>query len=313
MLWACKNGAVWAIHRLVTAYAIPVSSVVIKPVMFDRPPTLIEKRGFRVLTLQLAAASGKVDAFKGLLQLGARVDVEGLERHSIRRLVETIAGTGPRAKKLETKPLELLRLFYTSGLDTQLRGRFESSMYLPLSRILTLPEEPLADVLQMLFDRGASVDELRGRYGNPGRAYTTPLTAAIRQTAYDPERVLDLLFQHGANIQGRRFDHPLGDPKHIPIFAAAEALHSTGPSRLEWCLRHGADINDQALVYNKYYLTDKRTNYFATPAMIYVDSIKNWHPNIKHKSCPTPTIRPVSGLKLLLSHGAKLDPGSDSP
>jgi hypothetical protein len=96
----------------------------------------------------------------------------------------------------------------------------------------------------MLLDRGADPNVLQQRNIIPCPRALTPRTAAMFQHNYGPTEVLDLLLKYGADIYGKeQLDQPISQASHIPLFAAAEAMATAGTIRMQWCLKHGANLN----------------------------------------------------------------------
>ncbi|KAL4966590.1 uncharacterized protein BDV14DRAFT_198715 [Aspergillus stella-maris] len=304
MFWACRSGLTRLIRRLVQYYAVDVSGIHLQ----WKPREGFPDRAY-IPTLYIAAARGQVDAFRLLLKLGARVDIPGVPKGMTEKFVKRICSpVGNWA---------LLRLFYKTGLDEQLRSRHHPSLTLPLFWVIhnssRLSEPPL-DIVKMLLSRGA------GEFINEGRRshrqhFLTPLTVAMRQNNYDATPLLDLLLQEGAKIHGPKITASTSKPTHIPIFAAVEAMAATGDTKyLDWCLRRGANVNHCAGWQGRvaWYYSDFGVN----PAVFYVLSIdysdkKTWN----HASAETTGIKrkskvltsPVEGLSYLVERRAHFD------
>ncbi|KAL3454842.1 hypothetical protein BJX65DRAFT_301468 [Aspergillus insuetus] len=287
---ACSLGLVRVIRRLVLDYGAPVSSVPMKALPMS---TLIQyysnqRQEGRELTLYTAAVHGQVDAFRELLQLGATVDTSGIRSHGVEDLLGCVF--------TPNNDWALLHQFCNAGLDNKIDSQHGKEMVRPFLRVINAPGQhgkPPQGALQMLLSRykGATINA----------ANQSPLVAAIQQREYDSIPVLDILLGGGAWIDGPSRQSPPYGPTDVPIFAAVEVMATRGDTRLlEWCVKHGANINHREMVRGGF----PGAHYHTTPALYYVTSFDFW------TSSPWD---PVVGLKLLLDRGAKMDfrPGED--
>ncbi|KAJ5159041.1 uncharacterized protein N7500_008692 [Penicillium coprophilum] len=272
MGWACSHGNSQAIGRLVSLGASP--SVVY---------VSTNSSGCRIKTstLHLAATKKQVEAFRCLIDIGARLDHPDLDR-----------GGHPAFYDWA-----LLRLYLDAGLDRQLRVghyRHYPPSTIPLLGVISqsASASPLGPV-RLLLDRGGNPNEIFSFYGH---RLVTPLTVAILKSHTE---VLDLLIENGGIIHGPHVTRPVLQPWHIPIMAAAACMPSQGTTVIERCLHHGSDINHLTpQLCKKTYQGCKEYRYMS-PAFVFIDSIHNWDD-------PTHALRPVDGLVFLASRGALL-------
>ncbi|PYI10998.1 hypothetical protein BO78DRAFT_393507 [Aspergillus sclerotiicarbonarius CBS 121057] len=312
MIWACTRGYVSAIRRLVSNYRVPVSTVDIHfPSRTwsrrENKWTCID-RSAKVLTLTLAASRAQVNAFRVLLDLGARIDIPGLRRESVPRLINGI-----------TQPVDgdwkMLRLFYNAQLHTQVIQEGRGEPALPLLRLVgRASPTPPVDPVRLLLSLGADPNILQQPYDLSRRMIYTPLTAAMSQHGYDPTEVLEILLKHGADIHGPELDRPVDRARHIPIFVAAESMATYGTKLVQWCLIHGADINQSVIVFDQLHYngwsswSTGRLYYTATPALAYMQSLHRTAFETDSKYGP---VYPLQGLIYLFTHGAIIDPPPD--
>ncbi|KAL5336318.1 hypothetical protein BJX70DRAFT_400819 [Aspergillus crustosus] len=318
MFWACRTGQTRLIRRLVLKYDTPVSAVIFYP----KPPSSDFPDPGLILTLHIAAARGHIDAFCLLLELGARVDLDGLATGVHRKFIQRICSP--------SGDWELLRLYFEAGLNAQLRLGHHPSFALPLFWVIlnsrTQSKPPLAQV-EMLLSRGAE-RVINEPYKPYPKCFVTPFTLAMCQRSYDPIPLIDLLLRGGALINGPKLHEPVRRPTHIPVFVAVEHMASTGDTTLlDWCLEHGANINHRtAAVYTptaeRKYMADDRTYYYCTTSpLVYVHAIKSWDDSNKsesenedevmHVHEQKRLVSPLQGLFYLLDRGANIDPVSD--
>ncbi|KAL4744421.1 hypothetical protein BDW72DRAFT_188571 [Aspergillus terricola var. indicus] len=296
MFWACRTGQAQLIRRLVVVRGAPRSTVLID--------------GALLLTLDIAAARGHLEAFRMLLNLGARVDVPDQARRNHRQLIKHIssaATSGP-----------LLRLFFEAGLDAQLRPAHHPSLILghSLRWVARTPRKspPLSQV-ELLLDHGA------GTFANePYESYRyyffTPLTKFMYHRDYNPIPVLNLLVSAGVTLRGPEIAAPVVRPTHSPIFVAVEVMATTGDTALlEWCLQNGASINQQVPILDRELYG---VYYYSNPALFYIDCIKPCNftekvaAEIKDLSLERKVSNPMEGLMYLMERGALIDPARDA-
>ncbi|KAM7196726.1 hypothetical protein V8F20_006919 [Naviculisporaceae sp. PSN 640] len=242
MRWACSYGHLYIIRRLVT--------------VFNASPSGADGNW----TLGIALQAGQLDAFRLLLQLGARID-------------DDRAGPAPQlqlrnvVRKLSCFPNnhEFARAFYQAGRAAELPPDL-----LDLSLVLTIRCGLPVDLVQLLLDQGASVSESQAAWVGPYKTWLNPLSASILSNSAP---VFQLLCQRNAAIHGTDIRYPRQKPLHIPIYAATYSMLEHGTAMVQACLDSGADINHPAVLpldgtYDRYY--------YATPLLGYLDSIKSW-------------------------------------
>ncbi|OQE37701.1 hypothetical protein PENCOP_c009G06565 [Penicillium coprophilum] len=280
MEWACSHGNSQAIGRLVSLGASP--SVVY---------VSTNSSGCRIKTstLHLAATKKQVEAFRCLIDTGARLDHPDVDRGAIRHFVSPICNPAD--------DWALLRLYLNAGLDRQLRvghHRHYPPSTIPLLGVISqsASASPLSPV-RLLLDRGGNPNEIFSFYGH---RLVTPLTVAILKAHIE---VLDLLIENGGIIHGPNVTRPVLQPWHIPIMAAAACMPSQGTAVIERCLHHGSDINHLTPQLCKRTYQDCKEYRYMSPALVYIDSIHNWDD-------PAHALRPVDGLVFLASRGALL-------
>ncbi|KAJ6150082.1 hypothetical protein N7471_001281 [Penicillium samsonianum] len=280
MGWACSRGNSQAIGRLVSLGASP--SVV-------HVSTSSSECYIKTSTLHLAATKKQVEAFRYLLDIGARLDHPDVDNGAIRHFVSRICSPA--------HDWALLHLYLDAGLDHQLRMghyRHHPPSTIPLLGVISQSASAsLLGPVRLLLDRGGNPNEIFSFYGN---RLVTPLTVAIRKAH---TAVLDLLIEKGGIIHGPHVTRPVRQPWHIPIMAAAACMSSQGTAVIERCLHHGADINHPAPKISEEDCQGCRPYRYMSPALVYVDSIHNWDE-------PRHAMHPVDGLVFLASRGALL-------
>nr|ADI24945.1 unknown [Penicillium aethiopicum] len=280
MGWACSRGNIQAIRRLVSLGASP--SVV-------EASTSSSGYYIKTSTLLLAATKKQVEAFRYLIDIGARLDDPDVDKGAIRHFVSRICSP--------TQDWALLRLYLDAGLDDQLRmghyRHYPPSTVPLLGLISQSVSAPPLELVRQLLDRGGNPNEIFSYYGN---RLVTPLTVAIRKAHTE---ALDILIEKGGIIHGPYVTRPVRQPWHIPIMAAAACMSTQGTTVIEQCLHHGADINYSTPLICEDTHHGREHHRYMSPALVYVDSIHNWDE-------PTHALHPVDGLKFLLSRGALL-------
>ncbi|RDW76307.1 uncharacterized protein DSM5745_06299 [Aspergillus mulundensis] len=295
MFWACRTGQAHFIQRLVLVHGAPVSTVLV--------------HGAPLLTLDIAAARGHLEAFRLLLNLGARVDVPGQAKRNHRMLIKHVSCAATSR--------DLLRLFFEAGLDAQLRPAHHPSFILgkPLMWLVRTARQSPLEQVRLLLQRGAGV------FANePYEAYRhyflTPFTAAMYQRHYDPIPLLDLLVSAGVSVRGPEIAAPVARPTHVPIFVAVEAMATTGNTALvEWCLRNGANINQQVPLIDH---EIDNVYYYGNPALFYIERIRLWNftgkvaAGTNNLDIESKVSNPLQGLMYLVERGALIDPARDA-
>ena len=264
--WACNHGQISAIRRVISTYGASPSTVRIAGT--DGPsPT--------ALTLHLAARKGHLDAFKLLLELGARVD----------DIDATTAQLESLLRQLFSPPKPgFVRAFFEAGCGSQLPSRL-----LDRSLVMLINNGASLDIVELALESGASPNCTESR----GGLRQCPVSASIFRNS---KALFDLLLKRGASIHGGEVEYPRRIPVHIPIYAAAYAMLKHGTAMMQACLDNGADINHRALMPRFHY----RMHYhYGTPLLGYLDSIKTW-PVDAHCA-------PVHNLKYLFEKGAIAD------
>jgi len=249
MHWACLNGNLSTIHRAI-AYGAFINAIETPHVMKGNPKPV------KVLPLYLAARRSHADAFKLLLELGARVDDSDVDIRQLNDLMKCLCTSAN---------FPLLAAFLKAGLDSQVRTRQCSEVAWPL--IPAIRSGASLDIVRLLLDKGANPNQLQFCQGI---ITMSPLSSAIMANSVP---LFNLLLESGAKIDGTDFRAVTRRALHIPIFAAAQAMarHAHGRQMMQLCLDNGANINRRATSMfnsNKYISRD------TTPVLIYLDSIE---------------------------------------
>ena len=196
--------------------------------------------------------------------------------------------------------VEFLQAYLQSALVDMYRPYQTDEVILPL--IPAIKAGAPLHLIRLLLDKGANPNHLR-TLGH--RSYICPLSAAIMA---DSIETCQLLLERGASIHGPNVSASHSTPKvarlralfHIPVFAAACQLPKTGTAMLQFCLDHGANINQvecrlgsnsrpQVLV-NKCWVLP------MTPLDAFIESVESWGSQFAHP--------PVQGLTYMLLCGA---------
>lgn len=264
--WACTRGQLSAIGRVISTYGASPSTVRLTETDGPSPATL---------TLHLAVRKGHLDAFRLLLELGARVDNRDATTTQLESLLRRLFSP--------PKP-DFVRAFFEAGCGSQLPSRL-----LDRTLVMLINKGASLDLVLLALDSGASPNRIQSR----GGLRQCPMSACIFQTS---KPLFDLLLKRGASIHGGEIEYPRRIPVHIPIYAAAYVMLKHGTAMMQACLDNGADINHRALMPRFHY----RMHYhYGTPLLGYLDSIKTWPVDA---DCD-----PVHNLEYLFEKGAIAD------
>lgn len=250
---------------------------------------------FDVFKLSFAARKGQYEAFRFMVDHGARIEVEPTDDRTLRHQVWKLTRSLCRPERAG-----MMRCFYEAGLDRQARAAGVCAQAVwPLDMVIGRGGPGVLERLELLLGRGGV--RLDVAWPNSGSLISLAVAANL------PD-VVDFLVAHGVDIHGGEGDKPRsvsrygGWPCHIPVFAAARemARSNHGIAMMRLILQHGADINHRTKVLHwprqGYYL--KTDYYFTSPLLVFLDSVPSW------KEGPGPDL--VEGLTFLINHGAIL-------
>lgn len=324
MHFACTNGDVKLIRDSVARGANPCfTSSQIRTYPRSTPDAasplrqLVEdehqQRGFfgKAGTLDLAARKRHLEAFKTLLDLGA--DFSHMRRFDkndfARFLVESRYWPFLLAILVSEQAPAILGDKNVPREDRPFRHMHLTSL---------IQREAPVDLVEAMVDAGWDVNTLRPTC----HGAESPLSKAVGQKsmlwgqASDGSiETADMLVRKGAGIHGQvKFcfsgsTSPIDymRPHHVPIFAAADYMGSAGSTEwMDWCLRNGADINQEApaKVGDELKVGDQLMrghvgeHFTTTPLLAYLEAI------------PKPNgwrgINPDDGFQYFMEHGVKL-------
>ena len=196
--------------------------------------------------------------------------------------------------------VEFLQAYLQSALVDMYRPYHTAEVILPL--IPAIKAKAPLHLIRLLLDKGANPNHLRTL---SHRSYICPLSAAIMA---DSIETCQLLLERGASIHGPNVPKSHSTPRvarfralcHIPVFAAACQLPKTGTAMLQFCLDHGANINQMEcrlgshwppqVLFSKYWVLP------VTPLDALLESVDSWGSQFVHP--------PVQGLAYMLFRGA---------
>lgn len=131
--WACTRGQLSAIRRVISTYGASPSTVRVAGTGGPSPTAL---------TLHLAARKGHLDAFKLLLELGARVDDSDATTTQLESLL----------RRLFSPPKPgFVQAFFEAGCGSQLPSRL-----LDRSLVMLINKGASLDLVELALDSGAS-------------------------------------------------------------------------------------------------------------------------------------------------------------
>ncbi|RGP71695.1 ankyrin repeat-containing domain [Fusarium longipes] len=299
MRWACGHGDPDVIRAAISHGAHP-SHVLIPPnqrafgLARDSHPR-VPKTPYKASTLYIAITHDHENALDVLLEMGARIEkLSARQRDSLSYHFRHAPHRSGMLRKLINADLAW---FATDPFDAgrSIMRYIESGHHLDNLRSLSRGQDLNLVLRETMLERS--------QYA------ICPLSAAIDTGRKD---VVEMLLEEGADIHGSlecydpsrkgskkqrliKYYRPL----HIPIFAAASYMASTGSSEmLDLCLQHGADINQKgpALIYH-----DTLGNHFiSTPLTTYLEGILKFPVNTQ--------LKPIDGIKYFLDRGALIQP-----
>jgi hypothetical protein len=299
MRWGCTKGNSDIIRRAV-AYGASVSILEIPSRKVAIEGTQRKDLTVHVSTLYLAAKYRKTDAFRCLLELGARVPEQDhvILAHQARLLIDCICSCSGSNIQSE---VDIVRLFLKTRLDSEVKKSAgvatEDQM---LVRVIKAGASP--EVVISVLDQEPDPNQIW-----PAKKHRIIMSALSAAMFADSPQVFSLLLSRGADVHGKEFKRPTVRAQHIPIFAAAHimATESHGISMIDMCLENGADINHRSPITGSYGAVASHRRWVrsddycnATPVYVYLDSIVDWYSDKK--------IVPAEGLKYLIQHGASV-------
>ncbi|KAK0745459.1 hypothetical protein B0T18DRAFT_428614 [Schizothecium vesticola] len=255
MKWACGRGTETAV-RAAISYGASASTVLVGTDNQGEP--------IRTLTLYLAAKQQQPDGFQVLIDLGARVDVDGVRPSIVTELVD----------RLCAKPRFLVR-FIKAGLVPQLPESLYDGILLAALNIPKDDNTACLECVDRVLDAGADPNCVQYRYRTNKREIISPLSTVILSRRWD---LFDLLVRRGGDIKmvrdpPRPYTPPLCS-FHVPIMAAAASMATApdgvDPEPVQRCIDAGADINlTIPSTWGDYF-------YFIMPVLLYLNSVTSW-------------------------------------
>lgn len=282
MVWACKS------NNLILIKCAALNGANVSIVDFRSAPYPSPGRTIRGYTLYLAVTFVHLEAFKLLLELGARVDDPNVDKqlHDIMR----------NKCSFPCETWDFLPVCLDKGLDVEAR----QTIGLPSIPILVHSRASIK-LIEMLLDKGADPNET---HSTGSFRLANALSEALMQNEMALARLLHV---RGASIHGIHAWHPSWNALHIPVMAAAKAIVKHGFGPMQFCLDNGANVNQFVWVftYGGRLYQGRRTcsgsagnHYLSTPLLTYLISIHSWdEPSHVH---------PINGIKFLLDRGARI-------
>ena len=282
--WACRSGEP-ATVRLAVRYGASVD-------MSWGDTSIIEQ----------AARKHHGGVIRTVLKLSAHIlspDITDKKlRHrrldQFRRIVRSLCSPHMHLKESSS----LIALLYDVAIDERSRKADPGpDTAIPLNTLILSGAGAPLGLIRRVIDDGADINKPRSY---KRRDSLSPLSASVISNS---EQVFNLLLEREADIHGTAVDFFPKTGLHIPIFAAASTMATAehGRTMVQLCLDRGADINRRILImapsdelriqidswYPDRYSETKRfgkTQFtfhrytYATPLMIFIDSIESFRP-----------------------------------